>query len=144
MFDSVSFIHVLGGGALIGLAAVVLFAGIGRIAGICGIAFSLLAAPINQQVWRILFIAGLIAGSLLFHAISGQSFPPAPDNSLPLLIIGGLLVGFGTAMGNGCTSGHGICGLSRFSPRSIVATLTFMAAAIVSMFIARHVLGWSI
>lgn len=144
MFDSVSFIHVLGGGALIGLAAVVLFAGIGRIAGICGIAFSLIAAPVTKQAWRILFILGLVAGSLLFHALSGQDYPPAPDTSLPLLIIGGLLVGFGTAMGNGCTSGHGICGISRFSTRSIVATLTFMAAAIVSMYVFRHLLGWSI
>lgn len=144
MFDSVSFIHVLGGGALIGLAAVILFAGMGRIAGICGITFSLLAAPIATQVWRLLFLAGLVIGTLLFHGLSGQAFPPSPDNSLPMLIIGGLLVGFGTAMGNGCTSGHGICGISRFSPRSIAATLTFMASAIVTMYMVRHALGWSI
>jgi len=144
MFDSVSFIHVLGGGALIGLAAIVLFAGIGRIAGICGIAFSLLAAPIGTQIWRLLFLAGLLMGTWLYHQISGQAYPPAPDTNLPLLIIGGLLVGFGTAMGNGCTSGHGICGISRLSPRSITATLTFMAFAIASMFVFRHLLGWSI
>ncbi|NVK38145.1 MAG: YeeE/YedE family protein [Gammaproteobacteria bacterium] len=144
MFESVSYIHVLGGGALIGLAALLLFAGIGRIAGICGIAFSLLAAPIRTQVWRVLFLLGLIAGAFLFHTISGQPAPAAPNNNLPLLIIGGLLVGFGTAMGNGCTSGHGICGISRFSPRSIVATLTFMVMAIITMFVVRHVLGWSI
>lgn len=144
MFESVSYIHTLGGGALIGLAAVILFAGIGRIAGICGIAFSLLAMPISKQMWRALFLVGLVIGSLLFHALSGQAFPPAPDTSLPLLIIGGLLVGFGTSMGNGCTSGHGICGISRFSKRSIIATVTFMAAAIISMYIFRHLLGWSI
>lgn len=144
MFDSVSFTHVLGGGALIGVAAVLLFAGIGRIAGICGIAFSLMTPPTRSQIWRVLFLIGLVAGSLMFHKISGQAFPPAPDNSLPLLIIGGLLVGFGTAMGNGCTSGHGICGISRFSTRSIVATLTFMAAAIISMYLFRHIFGWSI
>lgn len=144
MFESVSYIHVLGGGALIGLAALVLFAGIGRIAGICGIAFSLLAAPISTQVWRVLFLLGLIAGTFLFHALSGQAAPAAPNNNLPLLIIGGLLVGFGTAMGNGCTSGHGICGISRFSMRSIVATLTFMVMAIITLFVVRHVLGWSI
>ncbi len=144
MFESVSYIHVLGGGALIGLAALVLFAGIGRIAGICGIAFSLLAAPISTQVWRVLFLLGLIAGTFLFHALSGQAAPAAPNNNLPLLIIGGLLVGFGTAMGNGCTSGHGICGISRFSMRSIVATLTFMVMAIITLFVVRHILGWSI
>ncbi|GAA6134256.1 YeeE/YedE family protein [Oceaniserpentilla sp. 4NH20-0058] len=144
MFESVSYIHVLGGGALIGLSALVLFSGIGRIAGICGIAFSLLAAPVSTQVWRLMFLAGLLIGTFLYHQISGQAFPPAPDTKLPLLIIGGLLVGFGTAMGNGCTSGHGICGLSRFSPRSITATLTFMVFAILSMFVFRHILDWSI
>jgi uncharacterized membrane protein YedE/YeeE len=144
MFESVSFIHTLCGGALIGLAAVILFAGIGRIAGICGIAFSLLTTPTSTHIWRLLFLGGLVIGSLLFHALSGQAYPPAPNNSLPLLVIGGLLVGFGTAMGNGCTSGHGICGISRFSIRSIVATLIFMASAIMSMYVFRHILGWSI
>jgi len=133
MFDSVSFIHVLGGGALIGLSALVLFAGIGRIAGICGIAFSLMAAPITTQMWRLLFLAGLLVGTWLFHNISGQAFPPAPDTKLPLLIIGGLLVGFGTAMGNGCTSGHGVCGMGRLSVRSMVATITFIAAGVVTV-----------
>ena len=88
MFESVSYYHVLGGGALIGVSALVLFAGIGRIAGICGIAFSLLAAPVTTQLWRLLFLAGLLLGTWLFHTLSGQAFPPAPDTKLPLLIIG--------------------------------------------------------
>lgn len=144
MFESVSYVHTLGGGALIGLSALALFLGIGRIAGICGIAFSLLVAPITNQAWRLVFLAGLLIGTFLYHQISGHAYPPAPNTNLPLLIIGGLLVGFGTAMGNGCTSGHGICGLSRLSPRSIAATLTFMACAIASMFVFRHLLGWEI
>lgn len=143
-FQNVPYETVLFGGALIGLSSVLLFLFNGRIAGICGITFSLMATSLNKNIWRIVFLVGLVAGSLLYHFLSGASYPPAPNTSLPLLILAGLLVGYGTSLGNGCTSGHGIAGIARLSPRSIVATLTFMASAIVTMYIAKHILGASI
>ena len=143
-FQNVSYGTVLFGGALIGISSVLLFLFNGRIAGICGIAFSLMATSLNKNIWRIVFLLSLIAGSLLYHFISGAPYPQAPDTSLPLLILAGLLVGYGTSLGNGCTSGHGISGLSRLSPRSLVATLTFMASAIVTLYIFKHLLGAAI
>jgi uncharacterized membrane protein YedE/YeeE len=143
-FQNVSYDTVLLGGALIGISSVLLFAFNGRIAGICGMAFSLMATSLDKNIWRLVFLGGLIAGSLLYHFISGASYPPAPNTSLPLLIIGGLLVGYGTSLGNGCTSGHGISGIARLSPRSIVATLTFMASAIATVYVLKHVIGAAI
>jgi len=143
-FQNVPYGTVLFGGALIGISSVLLFLFNGRIAGICGIAFSLMATSLNKNIWRIVFLLSLIAGSLLYHFISGAPYPQAPDTSLPLLILAGLLVGYGTSLGNGCTSGHGISGLSRLSPRSLVATLTFMASAIVTLYIFKHLLGAAI
>ena len=144
MFEDVQFNTVLLGGGLIGLSSLILFACNGRIAGICGMAFSLMATRLQRNIWRMVFLVGLVLGSLAYHAVSGSPFPQGPDTSLPLLIIGGLLVGFGTSMGNGCTSGHGIAGISRFSKRSIVATLVFMISAIITVFIFKHVLGVAI
>ncbi|EAT13783.1 YeeE/YedE family protein [Bermanella marisrubri] len=144
LFDQVSWLHVLGGGIAIGLSSSVLFAMNGRIAGICGMAFSLMATNMRNNLWRITFLVAMIAGTQLFHLVSQRPFPDAPDSSLPLLIIGGLLVGIGTSMANGCTSGHGIAGIARFSKRSIVATLAFMGAAIACYFIAQHLLGWEV
>ncbi len=144
LFESVPYHTVIPGGLLIGLAALLLFAFNGRIAGICGITFSLLTQKTQDRNWRWLFLGGLIAGSLIYHFVSGAPFPAPPNNSLPVLIIGGLLVGYGTTMSNGCTSGHGICGIARFSTRSITATLTFMLAAILSMFVFKHIFGWAI
>lgn len=127
------------GGLILGVATVILLLGIGRIAGISGIASSLLK-PKRVEMWQVLFIAGLIVSPLLYSV-----FRPLPDievtTSLPLLIAAGLLVGFGTRLGSGCTSGHGICGNARLSPRSIVATATFMAFGIITVFIGRQVLG---
>lgn len=143
-FQNVSYTTVLFGGALIGISSVLLFLFNGRIAGICGIAFSLMATSLDKNIWRIVFLLGLVIGSLMYHFISGAPFPDAPDTSLPLLIIAGLLVGYGTSMGNGCTSGHGISGLSRLSLRSLVATLTFMGSAIVTLYIFKHILGAAI
>lgn len=140
-FQSVPYTSVLTGGALIGLSSVLLFAFSGRIAGICGMAFSLMATSLDKNIWRVVFLIGLISGSLLYHYVTGAPYPQAPDTSLPLLIIAGLLVGYGTSLGNGCTSGHGISGLARLSPRSLVATLTFMGSAIVALYIAKHLLG---
>ena len=127
------------GGLILGLATVILLLGIGRIAGISGITSSLLK-PKRVEMWQVLFIAGLVLSPLLYSV-----FRPLPDievtTSLPLLIAAGLLVGFGTRLGSGCTSGHGICGNARLSPRSMVATATFMAFGIITVFIGRQVLG---
>ena len=129
------------GGALIGLAAVLLMLATGRIAGISGIFGGLINASIPDKGWRLAFIAGLIlaplSGTLAGYAPSEPQMPA----SWAVVVIAGLLVGFGTRLGSGCTSGHGICGVSRLSPRSIVATAVFMAVAIIVVAITRHVLG---
>jgi uncharacterized membrane protein YedE/YeeE len=128
------------GGLLIGLSAVALLLLLGRIAGISGIVWGAVSAQ-PDNAWRWLFVVGLLIGPLLYHTLSGAAVPaPSP---LPWwqAILGGALVGFGTRMGSGCTSGHGVCGLGRLSPRSLVATLTFMATGILTVYIFRHVLG---
>ena len=128
------------GGALIGLAAVLLLIANGRIAGVSGIVGGLLSRARGDTAWRVTFIVGLWLGALLYVAIRGERFEFAIDVSLPVTIAAGLIVGFGTRMGGGCTSGHGICGISRFSKRSIVATVVFMAVAIGTVFVVRHVI----
>ena len=131
------------GGALIGLAALLLLAGIGRIAGISGILNNALENR-EGRGWRVLFLLGLIIGVALPALLGQVQYQPSPA-SWPLLILAGLLVGFGTRLGNGCTSGHGICGLARLSPRSLIAVLVFMGAGFISVYLLRHVLqgGWS-
>ena len=119
-----AWLHALLGGLCIGAASVGLMAGIGRIAGISGIGYTALVAP-RGNPWAITFLVGLVAGAAI-HRLLGAA-PPAFDVPLPLLVAGGLLVGIGTKLGSGCTSGHGICGIGRLSTRSIVATCTFMA-----------------
>jgi uncharacterized membrane protein YedE/YeeE len=129
------------GGALIGLAAAALMVLTGRLAGVSGILGGLLQARPADQGWRIAFVAGLIAAPLI-AALAGAPLPrPAMTSSLALVAVAGLLVGFGSRMGNGCTSGHGVCGIARFSVRSIAATAVFMASAIVTVAIVRHGLG---
>lgn len=127
------------GGLLLGFATVILLLGIGRIAGISGILSSLLK-PKRVEMWQVLFILGLVVSPLFYSLVK-----PLPDievsTSLPLLIGAGLLVGFGTRLGSGCTSGHGICGNARLSPRSMVATLTFMLFGILTVYVGRHTLG---
>ncbi|MBO6199780.1 MAG: YeeE/YedE family protein [Psychrobacter sp.] len=127
------------GGLMLGVATVILLLGIGRIAGISGIVSSVLK-PKNIEMWQVLFIAGLIISPLLYRLVK-----PLPvldiSISIPLLIAAGLLVGFGTRLGSGCTSGHGICGNARLSPRSMAATVTFMLFGILTVYIGRHVLG---
>ena len=127
------------GGLMLGVATVILLLGIGRIAGISGI-FSSLLKPKRVEMWQVLFIAGLIVSPLLYRLVK-----PLPaievSASIPLLIAAGLLVGFGTRLGSGCTSGHGICGNARLSPRSMAATVTFMLFGILTVYIGRHVLG---
>ena len=125
------------GGALIGLASTMLMLLTGRLAGVSGIAGGLLSSA-SDKSWRIAFIAGLIAAALIVPLLGGPSAarPAAPN--LVLFAIAGLLVGFGSRMGNGCTSGHGVCGFARLSARSIIATATFMAVAIATVAIVRH------
>jgi hypothetical protein len=129
------------GGALIGLAAVLLMLFNGRIAGVTGIADGLINPRTDDRLWRLAFSLGLIAAPLA-AALVGHAVPmPQMPASYVVIAVAGLLVGFGTRLGNGCTSGHGICGIARLSPRSIVATLVFMAAAIVVVALMRHVIG---
>lgn len=119
------------GGALIGLASTGLLLFHGRIAGISGI-FGGLLQPRNGDVsWRLAFVVGLLAGGLALIAVAPETIGTASGRSLGVVALGGVLVGFGTRMGNGCTSGHGVCGLSRFSVRSLVAVLTFMGVGMV-------------
>lgn len=130
----------LAGGVLIGLAAVALMAMLGRIAGISGIAAGLLERP-RDWAWRLAFVAGLLAAPLCFELLRGDSGIGAPQVGWPWMAVAGLLVGLGTRLGGGCTSGHGVCGIARLSPRSLVATLTFMALGIVTVALTRHLMG---
>lgn len=129
------------GGLMIGMAAVLLMATHGSIMGVSGIASKLLPPVATDWQWRIVFLAGVLVAPLIGYTISGA--PPAVEitSNYALLVVGGLLVGFGTVIGNGCTSGHGVCGLSRFSIRSLVATGVFMLSAFVTVYITHHVLG---
>jgi uncharacterized membrane protein YedE/YeeE len=130
----------LAGGILIGLATALLLLANGRVAGISGILGGLLRPTRGDIAWRVTFILGLFAAPLAWLAM--RAMPPAQiDHSPALLAVGGLLVGIGTRFGNGCTSGHGVCGIARLSPRSLLATACFMAAGFVTVFIVRHVLG---
>ncbi len=129
------------GGVLIGTSAVLLLLSIGRIAGISGIVFGLLPDGPSDRVWRLAFLAGLLLGTLLAFSISDLSFELREGFPLWALLAGGFLVGTGTRLGDGCTSGHGVCGLGRRSPRSLAATVTFLLVAIVTVFGMRHLLG---
>ncbi len=129
------------GGALIGLAAVMLMRVNGRIAGITGIFAGLIEAQSTDLSWRATFIVGLVAAPLS-AALIGYTLPiPQMPPSLAIIAVAGLLVGFGTRLSNGCTSGHGVCGIARLSPRSIIATGIFMAAAMIVVALTRHVVG---
>ncbi|MCD9087779.1 YeeE/YedE thiosulfate transporter family protein [Stenotrophomonas sp. SY1] len=134
-----SWMSALAGGVLIGLAATLLLWLTGRIAGISGILGGVIMPSKGEWGWRVAFLVGLIgAGAAWLWWVPGafvprQGFPPL------LLVVAGLLVGFGTRMSNGCTSGHGVCGLGRLSPRSMVAVMVFMATAIATTYIVRHV-----
>lgn len=132
----------LAGGALIGLAAVLLMAFHGRIAGMTGILSGILPPAVAPDwPWRAAFLAGMIAAPVTYKLFSTAPVQFQSPASTAGIIVGGLLVGTGVTFASGCTSGHGICGLARLSPRSLAATLTFMAATAVTVFIIRHVLG---
>jgi len=130
----------LAGGALIGLAATILVFFTGRIAGVSGILGGLLRPSAGDVAWRLAFVAGLIAAPLAYLVFA--ALPPiAIESGYPTLVIAGLAVGVGTRYAGGCTSGHGVCGLSRLSPRSLVATLAFMGAGFATVLVVRHALG---
>ena len=134
------------GGVLIGVSAVMVMVLFGRIAGIAGISTGAMSALLPSREtaadwsWRIAFVAGLIAAPMLVSIVSGPVQQTVSDN-LPGMALAGLLVGLGTALGSGCTSGHGVCGLARLSTRSLAAVATFMAFAGVTVFVLRHVVG---
>ncbi|MES2785991.1 MAG: YeeE/YedE family protein [Pseudomonadota bacterium] len=130
----------LAGGALIGLSAAMFVLLNGRIAGISGVLGGLLKPVKGDVGWRAAFLLGLV-GSPLIYALVAKLPTPRIDAGFTALIVAGLLVGIGTRYGAGCTSGHGVCGLSRLSPRSLVATAAFMGAGFVTVFVLRHVLG---
>jgi uncharacterized membrane protein YedE/YeeE len=128
------------GGMLIGLAATLLLATNGRIAGISGIAGGLMQRDAGARGWRLMFLAGLMLAPVIYGFAGGMVPEIQISGSMPLLVAGGLLVGYGTSLGRGCTSGHGVCGLARLSPRSLAATLTFLAMGILTVFVMRHIL----
>jgi uncharacterized membrane protein YedE/YeeE len=128
------------GGLLIGLAAVLLLLLNGRLSGISGIVGGLLAPKSSDAGWRAAFVAGLLLGALAHSLATGGAIPVTMQASVPVLVAAGLLVGFGTRLGSGCTSGHGVCGIARLSRRSIAATSVFFGVAILTVFLTRHVL----
>jgi uncharacterized membrane protein YedE/YeeE len=129
------------GGALIGLSATLLLATIGRICGVSGIVRTAVFERKTKTHWQWAFLVGLLAGAAVVFWITGAAFEPRTDFPLGWTLVAGVLVGFGTSLGGGCTSGHGICGTARFSRRSITATITFIATAMLVFFVLRHVLG---
>jgi uncharacterized membrane protein YedE/YeeE len=129
------------GGMLIGLSAVLLMLSLGRIAGVSGIASRVLPPAAADCGWRLAFVIGIAATPVLVQLVTGKPLGQTVSSNLPLMAIAGLLVGFGSVLSNGCTSGHGVCGISRLSARSIVATATFVAVAVATVFLTRHIIG---
>jgi uncharacterized protein len=129
------------GGSLIGIASALMLRLNGRIAGVSGIVGGLLRPARGDAAWRAAFIVGLVLGALAFSALGGNVDHIVIEADYALLVVGGLLVGFGTRLGGGCTSGHGVCGLSRLSPRAFAATALFMTSAAVTVYLVRHVVG---
>lgn len=135
-------IQSLLGGALIGIAAVMLMGLMGRIMGATGILAGLVAPiSVREWSWRAALLAGMVTGPAAILLMTGQMPVVQVPVAIPMLILGGLIVGIGATFGSGCTSGHGVCGMARLSPRSIVATLTFMSTTAVTVYVIRHVLG---
>jgi len=128
------------GGLLIGSAVALMLLLNGRVAGISSIVGGLLTLRLRDAAWRAAFVAGLIIGALAYLWTVDQTIPVRMLASLPAILVGGLLVGFGTRLGSGCTSGHGLCGMARLSRRSVVSTATFFGVAMLTVFVTRHVL----
>ena len=137
MFKVEAYSESLKGGVLIGVASWILLAGVGRISGISSITSGVLTSQRQTSFWRWAFLLGLVGGGALFTWMLGV--PHVETRSSLMLVPAGFLVGFGTVLGSGCTSGHGVCGISRLAPRSIVATLTFMASGFLTVYLTRHV-----
>lgn len=137
-FDPVS---ALAGGALIGLASLLLLGGLGRIAGVSGILGGVLGRPDADTPWRAAFLLGLPLGFALWAWVSGGAPEVRLQAGWPGMLVAGAIVGFGTRLGSGCTSGHGVCGLARLSPRSLAATVIFMVTAAGTVFVVRHLTG---
>lgn len=132
----------LGGGALIGVAATLLMLSLGRVFGATGILSGLLSpGPSQNRLWRLALLLGMVSGPLAVLLLSGQMPAVQVPVSVPMLLIGGLVVGVGVTYGSGCTSGHGVCGLARLSPRSFIAVLTFMITTAGTVYVLRHVIG---
>ncbi|MEE9314128.1 MAG: YeeE/YedE thiosulfate transporter family protein [Rhizobiaceae bacterium] len=129
------------GGVLIGAASVWYMASIGRIAGIGGIVSRLLSFSVKGIGPGVAFLVGLLVAAPIYHLVSGSAPQVFSPSNVPLLLLGGLLVGFGSVVGSGCISGHGVIGLSRLSPRSIVATGMFMLTGFITVYVLRHVIG---
>ena len=130
------------GGVLIGLSAVLLMFFQGRIMGATGILSGLVTGGVpGDKSWRAAMVVGMIAGPLAVLVLTGQMPAVEVPVSLPMILIGGFIVGIGVTFGSGCTSGHGVCGIARLSPRSIIATLTFMIVAFATVYVLRHVIG---
>ncbi|WP_300381074.1 YeeE/YedE family protein [Henriciella sp.] len=129
------------GGALIGVSAVLLMALHGRIAGISGLFSGMVFADRGDRTWRVFFVAGLVLAAPAWLAASGQGIAFDLDAGWPLIVAGGLLVGFGTRLGSGCTSGHGVCGLSRLSSRSMVSVALFMGAGMATVALVKPLFG---
>ena len=134
-------VSALLGGLLIGLSASLLLWLNGRIAGVSGILFGLLSGSLRERVWRGLFVLGLVLGTDGYLALTHTPAPVRQGFPVPLLLLAGLLTGFGTARANGCTSGHGVCGLARLSLRSLAATATFLGVGLATTFLLRHIVG---
>jgi uncharacterized protein len=133
-------LSAMAGGALIGISVTLLLLFNGRIAGVSGMMNGVFFAPKNDRLWRLIFLSGLILGAFIFQLLAPGFNVPRQNYPLPLLGVGGFLVGFGARMANGCISGHGICGLANLSIRSLFATLAFMLAGITTVYIIRHLL----
>ena len=139
--SEINWMPALAGGMLIGLSATILLAFDGRIAGISGMVNGAIKFK-PEENWRWLFIAGMLGGGLIYEYVFASEPTPVSSFAPVAMIVGGFLVGVGTRMGNGCTSGHGVCGLGRLSFRSLTAVITFMITAIITVFVTRHVIGY--
>ena len=139
---NMTWLAALAGGVLIGLSATLLLWLNGRVAGVSGIFNGVLFPRRGDVAWRAAFLVGLVAAAGLYIALVPGAPQPRVDYPRASLVVAGLLVGFGTRMGNGCTSGHGVCGLGRLSMRSLAAVMTFMATAIATTYVVRHLWNW--
>lgn len=139
--DFNSTLYSLFGGALVGIAVTLMLLFNGRVTGVSGIIASSLSKPSKEGLWRWMFIAGMVTGGFLMHGLRPDFFVNLSGRGMTLVAIAGVLVGYGTVMGSGCTSGHGVCGMSRFSVRSAVATITFMFFGFLAVQIVRYFIG---